>query len=76
VVSNLGVFDFNGPDHQMQAVSLHPGVTPEEVKAATSFEVHGLSQAEETRAATEDELQLIREVIDPKSLRDKEVKAG
>lgn len=26
VVSNLGVFDFNGPDHQMRALSLHPGV--------------------------------------------------
>ena len=23
--SNLGVFDFNGPDHTMRAVSLHPG---------------------------------------------------
>ncbi len=28
VVSNLGVFDFGGPDHSMRAVSLHPGVTP------------------------------------------------
>jgi acyl CoA:acetate/3-ketoacid CoA transferase beta subunit len=74
VVSNLGVFDFNGPDHQMRAVSLHPGVTPEDVKAATSFEVHGLSEADRTRLATSDELRLIREVIDPKSLRDKEVK--
>ena len=25
VVSNLGVFDFNGPDHTMRALSLHPG---------------------------------------------------
>jgi acyl CoA:acetate/3-ketoacid CoA transferase beta subunit len=74
VVSNLGVFDFNGPDHQMRAVSLHPGVTPEDVRAATSFEVHGLSEAGRTRLATADELRLIREVIDPKSLRDKEVK--
>ena len=29
VVSNLGVFDFNGPDHQMRAVSLHPGIAPD-----------------------------------------------
>jgi acyl CoA:acetate/3-ketoacid CoA transferase beta subunit len=75
VVSNLGVFDFDGPDHQMRAVSLHPGVTPDEVRAATSFEVHGLSDAGPTRLATGDELKLIREVIDPKSLRDKEVRA-
>ena len=31
VVTNLGVFDFNGPDHQMRAVSLHPGVEAEQV---------------------------------------------
>ncbi len=74
VVSNLGVFDFNGPDRQMRAVSLHPGVSPDDVREATSFEVHGLDEAEKTRLATSDELKLIREVIDPKSLRDKEVR--
>lgn len=75
VISNLGVFDFTGPQRQMRAVSLHPGVSADEVTDATSFEVHGLSEAGETRRPTPDELQLIREVIDPKSLRDKEVRA-
>ncbi len=74
VVSNLGVFDFNGPDHQMQALSLHPGVEPAQVTENTSFEVHGLDTAETTRLPSADEQHLIREVIDPKSLRDKEVK--
>ena len=67
VVSNLGVFDFGGPDHTMRAVSACiPGVSPDEVREATSFEVHGLDDAEETRLPTDDELRLIREVIDPK----------
>ncbi|OMB94585.1 CoA-transferase [Mycobacterium sp. NS-7484] len=74
VVSNLGVFDFNGPDHQMRAVSLHPGVEAQQVADNTSFEVHGLDSAEETRMPTDEELTLLRETIDPKSLRDKEVK--
>ncbi|ORA37257.1 cholesterol ring-cleaving hydrolase subunit IpdB [Mycobacterium aquaticum] len=74
VVSNLGVFDFNGPDHQMRAVSLHPGVDAQQVAENTSFEVHGLDSAETTRLATDEELKLLREVIDPKALRDKEVK--
>jgi acyl CoA:acetate/3-ketoacid CoA transferase beta subunit len=74
VVSNLGVFDFNGPDHQMRAVSLHPGITPEEVQENTSFEVHDLDNGEQTRLPTADELKLLREVVDPKSLRDKEVR--
>ena len=74
VVTNLGVFDFNGPDHQMRAVSLHPGVEAGQVAENTSFEVHGLDTAETTRLPTEEEQRLLRETIDPKSLRDKEVK--
>jgi acyl CoA:acetate/3-ketoacid CoA transferase beta subunit len=74
VVTNLGVFDFGGPDRQMRAVSLHPGVAAEQVAQNTSFEVHGLTEAATTREPTDEELRLLREVIDPKSLRDKEVK--
>lgn len=73
VVSNLGVFDFGGPGHTMRAVSLHPGVDPDEVASNTSFEVHNLDTAVRTRLATVDELALIRERIDPRALRDKEV---
>lgn len=73
VVSNLGVFDFGGPDRTMRAVSLHPGVHPDEVRANTSFEVAGLDAAERTRLATGEELEIIRR-IDPNALRDKEVK--
>lgn len=72
VVTNLGVFDFDTPDGAMRAVSLHPGVTPDEVRAATSFELD-LSRAGTTREPKEDELRLIREVVDPDGMRDKEV---
>ena len=53
VVTNLGVFDFDGPDHTMRALSLHPGVEPDEVAENTSFEVHGLDEADKTRLPTE-----------------------
>jgi acyl CoA:acetate/3-ketoacid CoA transferase beta subunit len=75
VISNLGVFDFGGPERTMRAMSLHPGVSPEEVRGATSFEVHGLDEAAETRLPTDDELRLIREFIDPKALRDREIRS-
>lgn len=75
VVSNLGVFDFGGPEHTMRALSLHPGVSPDDVREATSFEVHGLEDAEQTRTPADGELQLIREVIDPKALRDREIRS-
>ncbi|MEU1522826.1 CoA-transferase subunit beta [Nocardia rhamnosiphila] len=73
VVSNLGVFDFNGPDHTMRALSLHPGVTAGEVAENTSFEIADLGTAEESRLPTTEELRIIREVLDPKKIRDREV---
>lgn len=73
VVTNLGVFDFGGPGHTFRALSLHPGVTAEQVAENTSFEVAGLADAGVTREPTEEELRLIREVLDPRSLRDREV---
>lgn len=76
VVSNLGVFDFEGPNHTMRARSLHPGVTAEEVAENTGFEIAGLGEAGETRLPTEEELRLIREVLDPKKAREKEVPAS
>ncbi|MEV3964331.1 CoA-transferase [Nocardia sp. NPDC050193] len=73
VVSNLGVFDFNGPDHTMRALSLHPGVSAGEVAENTSFEIADLGTAEESRLPSDEELRIIREVLDPKKIRDREV---
>ncbi|WP_063125364.1 CoA-transferase subunit beta [Nocardia fusca] len=73
VVTNLGVFDFNGPDHTMRALSLHPGVTAGEVAENTSFEIADLGTADESRLPTTEELRIIREVLDPKKIRDREV---
>src|SRR5439155_11436139 len=39
VVSNLGVFDFESPDHRMRLRSVHPGVALAEIVAATGFEL-------------------------------------
>jgi acyl CoA:acetate/3-ketoacid CoA transferase beta subunit len=74
VVSNLGVFDFDTPDHSMRVRSVHPGVTVDDVQSATGFPLSVNGEVPETRAPTEDELRLIREVVDPQSLRDAEVK--
>ncbi|EGD55458.1 CoA-transferase subunit beta [Gordonia neofelifaecis] len=75
VVTNLGVFDFSGPGHTMRALSLHPGVTAEQVAENTGFPVADLESAPETAAPTAEQLQIIREVLDPKSLRDREVRS-
>ncbi|QIS17411.1 CoA-transferase subunit beta [Nocardia terpenica] len=75
VVSNLGVFDFGGPGHTLRALSLHPGVSAEEVAENTSFEIADLGAAGTTRLPSEEELRLIRTVLDPKGIREKEVAA-
>lgn len=74
VVSDLGVFDFAGPDRSMRLASVHPGVTVEQVRAATGFELAAADEVPYTREPTADELRLIREVIDPQGLRDREVR--
>ncbi|WP_024499355.1 CoA-transferase subunit beta [Gordonia amicalis] len=74
VVTNLGVFDFGGAGHTMRALSLHPGVTADEVAENTGFEIEGLADAPETRQPTTEELGLIRDVLDPKGVRNKEVR--
>lgn len=73
VVSNLGVFDFATPDRRMRLVSLHPGVSLDEVRAASGFELAVADELAETRAPSAEELRLIRERIDPEGLREREV---
>ncbi|MFD0211500.1 CoA-transferase subunit beta [Streptomyces hirsutus] len=75
VITNLGVFDFETPDRTMRLRSLHPGVTVEEVTGATGFALTIPDEVPYTREPTEAELRLIREVIDPKGLREREVPA-
>jgi len=74
VVTQLGVFDFETADHRMRLASVHPGVTPDEVVAATGFELVIDDGVAETRLPTADELVLLREVLDPGALRNAEVR--
>ncbi|MER6129287.1 CoA-transferase [Streptomyces sp. NPDC001795] len=73
VVSDLGVFDFATPDRSMRLASLHPGVTVEEVREATGFELTVPDDVPYTREPTAEELRLIRELIDPQGIREREV---
>jgi len=75
VVSNLGVFDFATPDKVMRLASVHPGVSVDDVVAATGFALVVPDEVPQTRLPTPEELDLLRNVLDPKSLRDREVSA-
>ncbi|WP_417373871.1 CoA-transferase subunit beta [Glutamicibacter protophormiae] len=71
IITNLAVlgYDENG---RVKVLSVHPGVDPQEVADNTGFPLDA-SNAPETRLPTDEELRLIREVIDPRALRNREV---
>jgi acyl CoA:acetate/3-ketoacid CoA transferase beta subunit len=73
VVTNLCVLDFETPDHRMRLRSVHPGVSVDDVVAATGFELATVPTVPTSRLPTDDELHWIREVIDPHGLGEDEV---
>ncbi|MFN3553333.1 MAG: CoA-transferase subunit beta [Novosphingobium meiothermophilum] len=68
IVTNLCVMDFGGPDHRIRVISLHPGVTFEDVQAATGFELCRADELAETRLPTAEELAVIAS-LDPHNIR-------
>jgi acyl CoA:acetate/3-ketoacid CoA transferase beta subunit len=72
VITNLAVLDFNGPEHTMHLVSLHPGASVDDVVANTGFELHIDGDVPTTREPTAEELEVINR-LDPKGFRHREV---
>lgn len=62
------IFDFDKIAGRMKVKSIHPGVTQNELRAATGFDLGDLSAMPETPEPTDEELTLIREVIDPRGV--------
>ncbi len=73
VVTNLGVFDLETPDGAMQVRSIHPGAKREEIAEATDFELVMPGDVPDTRDPSDEELRLIREVLDPSDRRSAEL---
>lgn len=72
VVTNLAVLDFDTPDHAMRIVSVHPGVSVDEVVKQTGFALVVPSSVPETRLPTDEELKVLRE-LDPEGIAAREV---
>ncbi|MFF5530991.1 CoA-transferase subunit beta [Streptomyces cinerochromogenes] len=73
VVTDLAVLDFATPGHTMRLVSVHPGVSVEEVREATGFPLAVPDEVPCTREPEAAELRLVREVLDPQGARTREV---
>lgn len=65
VVSNLCVIGFDDNTKQMQVESIHPGVTRDEIKARTGFELLWSPDLTESEPPSETELRILREQVDP-----------
>jgi acyl CoA:acetate/3-ketoacid CoA transferase beta subunit len=72
VVTNLAVLDFETPGRVMRLRSVHPGVTVDQVVAATGFELIVSDDIAQSRLPTDAEVELI-EAIDPTGARFSEV---
>lgn len=73
IVTNLAVLDVRGPDDTLRLLSVHPGVSVDEVAAATGFDLVVPDPVPVTREPTEEELMLLDHLIDPRGLRRREV---
>jgi acyl CoA:acetate/3-ketoacid CoA transferase beta subunit len=74
LISDLGQFDWEGG--RMRVTSIHPGETLQRVQAKTGFELAVAPELKETVPPTAEELQLLREVIDPLNVRKLEMLGG
>jgi glutaconate CoA-transferase subunit B len=68
IVTDLCVFDFGGPEHAIRVRSLHPGVSFEQVQAATSFPLLKADNLGATAMPTSVQMEIIRK-LDPHNLR-------
>jgi acyl CoA:acetate/3-ketoacid CoA transferase beta subunit len=64
VVTNLGVFDFDGPNGQMRVVSLHPGIDLATAQEATGFALHAPDNIPQTPSPTDEAMSLL-DALDP-----------
>ena len=77
VITDKALFNFANADHEMQLISLHPGVTVEQVEAEIGWKIkRGDREAQdftlpETPAPTSDELRHIRVDLDPQGMYSK-----
>jgi acyl CoA:acetate/3-ketoacid CoA transferase beta subunit len=73
-ITDLGQFDW--ADGRMRLTSYHPGVTPARIQAKTGFELAIAPDVHETPPPTDEDIRLLREVIDPLGVRKLELLGG
>ena len=68
VITDKAIFGFHPETHELMLLSVHPGVTLEEVRATMGFAPLVPDHVAATEPPTAEQLRLIREVIDPERM--------
>ena len=68
VITNLAIMGFDSDSKRMQIESIHPGVSLDEVQENTGFELLVSKTLTETQAPNEEQLYLLRNIIDPEGV--------
>jgi glutaconate CoA-transferase subunit B len=68
VVTDLGRYGFDPGSGEMVLEAVHPGVTLDQVRAATGFELRAADPLQQSAPPTAAELRLIREELDPEGV--------
>ncbi|MFX1304880.1 MAG: CoA-transferase subunit beta [Promethearchaeota archaeon] len=76
VITNLAYLDFDENSKKMRVASIHPGIDLEKIKESTGFELVIPKEIKETKPPTLNEIKLLREKVDPLSIRKLEVFSG
>lgn len=65
VITNLAVMDYDEKTKRMRVESLNPGITLEQVRENTGFELLTARKVTETEPPTNEELTILRNEVDP-----------
>ena len=65
VITDLAVLGYEQTTRRMEILSLHPGITREQVQANTGFELAARQTLETTTPPSDVELRILREEVDP-----------
>ncbi|WP_344320793.1 CoA-transferase subunit beta [Streptomyces macrosporus] len=65
VITDLGILARSGPGEELALVAVHPGVTVEQVRAATGWDLRTAAEVAVIEPPSEAELRLLREDVDP-----------
>ena len=66
MITELAVMGYHDETLRMQVLSLHPGVTLEQVQENTSFDLPAAKDLAETEPPRVEELRILRQEVDPR----------